>query len=76
MHEDQHAVEPDGEHRSDGVCPVVVGEEVFEILVAEAGAEAEGGDADAGPGELVGDADDALESYIISIGCYIHVLWG
>ena len=59
LHEHEHAVEADGEDGAVGVRPVLEGEEVFETLGADGAAEAEGGDADADPGELVGDADDA-----------------
>lgn len=53
LHENQYRVEG---YRGDGpvgVCPVFEGEEVLEALGADCGAEAEGGDADADPGELV-----------------------
>lgn len=60
LHEDQDGVENHRQDGADGVGPVLVGEEVLEVLVADAGAEAQGGDADEEPGELVGDADDTL----------------
>lgn len=68
LHEDQDDVQADGDDGADGVCPVLEGEEVFEVLAADGGAEAEGSDADADPGDLVGDADDA-GSFVRELVC-------
>lgn len=59
LHEDQDDIQPDGDDGADGVRPVLEGEEMLEVLPADGGAEAQGGDADADPRDLVGDADDA-----------------
>lgn len=59
LDEDEDGVEPNSDDRAHGVSPVFEGEEVFHVSLAEGGSESERGDADADPGELVGDANDA-----------------
>ena len=61
LHQDNEDVQHDAQDGSDGVGPVPEREQVFFPLRFQAGAEAEGGDADADPGELVRHADDVLQ---------------
>ena len=41
LHEDENAIEADGDDRPDRVCPVLVREEMFEALVANSRSETE-----------------------------------
>lgn len=59
LDEDEEAVENDREPGSPGVRPVFEREQVGFALGGETGAEANGGDADGDPAELVGHTDDA-----------------
>lgn len=58
MDEDEEDVQDDGEPGPVWVGPVFEGEEVLFALGVDSRAEAEGGDADCDPGELVGYTDD------------------
>ena len=60
LHQNQDDIQSDSENRSHGIRPVLVREEMFQVLFADCGAEAEGGETDKGPGELVGDTDDTI----------------
>lgn len=44
---------------------------MFQVLFADCDAEAEGGETDKGPGELVGDTDDTIYSLVL----IIRILW-
>lgn len=60
LNQNQNDIQSYGKNRSHGIRPVLVGKEMFQVLFADCGAEAEGGETDKGPGELVGDTDDTI----------------
>ena len=59
LDKDKNDIQPDGDDRTDRVRPVLEREEMFQALFADGCSEAKRCNADANPGQLVGDADNA-----------------